>query len=122
MTVNTITATDKLIAELRWVRANGFGVDNEEYAIGLRCVAAPIRDHSGAIIAAASVALPITRANADQLTDALLALVRGTSDISRKLGCDAALLGIPAAVKRSELQLLIEDKLRSWDVLSAVAN
>ena len=121
-TENTITAIDQLILELRWVRANGFGVDNEEYAIGLRCVAVPIRDHTGAIIAAASVAMPITRANADQLTDALLALVRGASDISRKLGCDAALLGLPAGVQRAELRHLIEDKLQGWEVLSAIAN
>jgi IclR family KDG regulon transcriptional repressor len=123
MTGNTITATDQLILELRWVRANGFAVDNEEYAVGLRCVAAPIRDHSGAVIAAASVAMPITRANADQLTDALLALVRATTDISRKLGCDAALLGAPAGAARTELRDLIEDKLQGWDAtLSAIAN
>jgi IclR family KDG regulon transcriptional repressor len=121
-TENTITATDQLILELRWVRANGFAIDNEEFATGLRCVAAPIRDHTGGIIAAASVALPITRANADQMTDALLALVRGTSDISRKLGCDAALLGLPAGAQRDELRHLIEEKLRSWEVLSAIAN
>jgi len=122
MTENTITSPDDLILELRWVRANGFAIDNEEHAIGLRCVAVPIRDHSGAITAAASVALPITRANADQLTDALLALARGASDISRKLGCDAALLGLPAGVQRAELRNLIEDKLRGWEALSAVAN
>jgi DNA-binding IclR family transcriptional regulator len=121
-TGNTITATDQLILELRSVRANGFAVDNEEFATGLRCVASPIRDHTGAIIAAASVALPITRANADQMTDALLALARGTSDISRKLGCDAALLGLPASAQRDELRHLIEEKLRSWEVLSAIAN
>jgi DNA-binding IclR family transcriptional regulator len=121
-TENTITATDQLILELRWVTANGFAVDNEEHASGLRCVATPIRDHTGAIIAAASVALPITRANPEQLTDALLALVRGTSDISRKLGCDAALLPPPSAFQRDELQRLIEEKLAGWQVMSAVAN
>jgi DNA-binding IclR family transcriptional regulator len=121
-TENTITATDQLILELRWVRANGFAIDNEEHAAGLRCVATPIRDHTGAIIAAASVALPITRANPEQLTDALLALVRGTSDISRKLGCDAVLLAPLSALQRDELQHLIEEKLAGWEVMSAVAN
>jgi DNA-binding IclR family transcriptional regulator len=119
----TITATDELILELRWVRANGFAVDNEEHAKGLRCVAAPIRDHSGTIIAAASVALPITRANPDQMTDALLALVRGTTEISRKLGCDSALLGLPVGAQREDLRDLIEAKLQDWETaLSAIAN
>ncbi len=121
-TKNTITTAEDLILELRWVRANGFAVDNEEHARGLRCVAAPIRDHSGAIIAAVSVALPITRASADQMTDALLALVRGTGEISRRLGCDAALLGLPAAGQREEMRSLIQEKLEGWDGLSAIAN
>jgi len=119
-TPNTITTADQLIVELRWVRAKGFAVDNEEHAVGLRCVAAPVRDHTGAIIAAASVALPITRASADQMTDALLALVKGVNDISRKLGCDGALLG--SVGTRAELRLLIEERLESWDLPSAVAN
>lgn len=120
-TGNTITTADQLILELRWVRANGFAVDNEEHATGLRCVAAPIRDHTGAIIAAASVAIPITRADADQMTDALLALVKGANDISRKLGCDTALLG-PTGTQRADLLLLISEKLEGWDLPSAIAN
>jgi IclR family KDG regulon transcriptional repressor len=122
-TENTITAPDQLIMELRWVRAYGFAVDNEEFATGLRCVAVPIRDHSGAIIAAASVAMPITRSGPDKLTDALIALVRGAGEISRKLGCDAALLALPAGSERAELRRLIEDKLQGWEEpLSAIAN
>ncbi len=119
-TPNTITTADQLILELRWVRANGFAVDNEEHATGLRCVAAPIRDHTGAVIAAVSVAMPITRASADQMTDALIALVKGANDISRKLGCDTALMGPVGA--RAELRPLIEDKIDGWDIPSAVAN
>ncbi len=119
-TPNTITTADELILELRWVRANGFAVDNEEHATGLRCVAGTIRDHTGAVIAAVSVALPITRASADQMTDALIALVKGANDISRKLGCDSALLGPVGS--RAELRPLIEEKIDGWDVPSAVAN
>ena len=120
-TGNTITTADQLILELRWVRANGFAIDNEEHATGLRCVAVPIRDHTGAIIASASVAIPITRADADQMTDALLALLKGANDISRNLGCDAALLG-PTGTQRADSRFLIEEKLEGWDSPSAIAN
>jgi DNA-binding IclR family transcriptional regulator len=119
-TGNTITTADQLILELRWVRANGFAIDNEEHATGLRCVAVPIRDHTGAIIASASVAIPITRANADQMTDALLALLKGANDISRNLGCDPALLG--PITQRAESRFLVEEKLEGWDSPSAIAN
>jgi DNA-binding IclR family transcriptional regulator len=121
MTRNTITSPDELISELRWVRAYGFAVDNEEHAVDLRCVAVPIRDHTGGIIAAASVALPITRASAEQMTDALLALTRGATEISRKLGCDPALLDLPPGTRRAELLRLIEDKVGPGEMLSAVA-
>ena len=122
MTPHSITSHDELIFELRWVRLHGFAIDNEEHATDLRCVAMPIRDHSGAVIAAMSVAVPITRASADQMTESLLALIRGTGEVSRKLGCDATLLGMPLGGSRVELRAAIEHKLDAWDPASAIAN
>ncbi len=122
MTEHSITSHDELIFELRWVRLHGFAIDNEEHATDLRCVAMPIRDHSGVVIAAMSVAVPITRASADQMTESLLALIRGTGEVSRKLGCDATLLDMPLGGSRVELRAAIEHKLDAWDPASAIAN
>ena len=121
-TAHSITTADELIAELRWVRAQGFALDNEEHAVDLRCVAMPVRDHSGSVVAAVSVAVPITRGSADQMTDALLALARGARDISRKLGCDATLLTMPMDGNRAELHDVIARKIQGAEALSAIAN
>ena len=110
LTPHTITSAEALIDELRWVRLMGFAVDDQQRALGLRCVAVPIRDHSGSIVAAMSVAVPITRGSADELTDALLAADQGAREISRKLGCDTALLGLKT-VQRADLHELIAERL-----------
>jgi len=47
LTPNTITSKKKLKQELDRIRSNGVAVDNEELSLGLRCVGAPILDHSG---------------------------------------------------------------------------
>jgi DNA-binding IclR family transcriptional regulator len=49
--------------ELKRVRSRGFGYDNEEYVIGCRCVAAPVRDAADRVIAAMSVSVPTPRFN-----------------------------------------------------------
>ena len=54
-TSRTITEPARFRAELRRVQTCGFACDNEEYKPGFRCVAAPIRDVRGRVIAALSV-------------------------------------------------------------------
>ncbi len=54
-TSRTITEPARFRAELRRVQTCGFACDNEEYKPGFRCVAAPIRDARGRVIAALSV-------------------------------------------------------------------
>ena len=46
-TANTIDSLNKLDADLAKTRQRGFAVDNEEFVLGLRCVAAPILDEGG---------------------------------------------------------------------------
>lgn len=60
-TKRTISDPDVLKAELRRIRSAGFGEDREEYVVGCRCVAMPIRNRSGDVIAALSVSIPTPR-------------------------------------------------------------
>ena len=53
-TTRSITNADGFIKELRSVRHLGFSRDDQEYEVGIRCIAAPIRDYRGNIIAAVS--------------------------------------------------------------------
>ena len=61
ITANTITAPADLRQELARIRTNGFAVDNEEHIEGIRCVAAPVRDHSGKVCAALCILGPKNR-------------------------------------------------------------
>jgi DNA-binding IclR family transcriptional regulator len=60
-TAHTITDPQVLRAELASIRQQGYSFDREEIEEGLRCVAAPVRDHSRSVIAGISVAGPSQR-------------------------------------------------------------
>lgn len=55
LTPHTITDRARLRAELETVRRKGYAVDNREYHADMRCVAVPVRDAQGAVVAALSV-------------------------------------------------------------------
>lgn len=78
----SITALASLEAELDKVRQSGLAYDIEELEIGVRCIAAAIRDDTGKLIAGLSLSTPTERFNPD-----LAELVRKTADaISHTLG------------------------------------
>jgi DNA-binding IclR family transcriptional regulator len=58
LTPNTITTVDRMVDELRAIRDRGYAIDDQEREVGVRCIAAPIRDHEGEVVAALSVAGP----------------------------------------------------------------
>ena len=60
-TQNTLTDRASLYRRLRSIRDAGYGTDEEEYTVGVRCVAVPIRDQRGEVIAAMSVSVPVIR-------------------------------------------------------------
>jgi DNA-binding IclR family transcriptional regulator len=57
----TITSPTRLLEELRGTRARGYAVDEQERELGVRCIAAPVRDHRAEVVAAISVAGPSAR-------------------------------------------------------------
>jgi len=85
-TENTICTKEKLIRELETVRINGYAFDNEECEIGVRCVAAPIRDFTGKIIAGISVSGPATRMTDRFIGEKLHLLMESAREVSRCLG------------------------------------
>jgi DNA-binding IclR family transcriptional regulator len=85
-TANTITSPAALLQELASVRAKGYAVDDEEFEVGLRGIAAPIRDHSGEVTAAVSVAAPVQRMSKKSLQTAIPNVVAAADAISRRLG------------------------------------
>jgi DNA-binding IclR family transcriptional regulator len=61
VTPRTIGDRAALRRELARIREQGYAIDDEECSLGLRCVAASIRDHSGEVKAALSIAGPSQR-------------------------------------------------------------
>ena len=85
-TPNTITDKEALKAHLAEVRRRGYALDNEEIIEGLRCVGAPIRDHSGQVVAALSVAGLSVRLGPERIAEVIPAVVEAAAEISHRLG------------------------------------
>jgi IclR family transcriptional regulator, KDG regulon repressor len=66
-TENTASNLQELHAELQRTRKNGFACDLEEHELHIRCIAAPIWDHSGAVNASLSVTGPAVRMSTARL-------------------------------------------------------
>jgi DNA-binding IclR family transcriptional regulator len=88
-TPNTIRNLASLKRELQLIRKRGYGTDNEEYTLGVRCVAAPVRDSSGSVIAAMSVSVPTVR-DAVLRKDGPRLLLESADQLSRALGFQGA--------------------------------
>lgn len=85
-TDNTIDARAILREDLARVRVHGFAFDDEEHAVGLRCVASTLHDELGDPIAAISLSGPRARIT-DQRVEILGRLVRDTAGrITHALG------------------------------------
>jgi IclR family KDG regulon transcriptional repressor len=76
-TRNTIVDPDRIRSELSRVRAQGHALDCEEAIAGLCCVAAPVRDADGSVVAAVSLSAPTARF--ERHADDYLRLVRATA-------------------------------------------
>jgi DNA-binding IclR family transcriptional regulator len=89
-TGRTITTLPQLRKELARIREEGYSVDNEEAMDGLRCVAAPIFDHTGKVVAAFSVAGPATRVTPARVPELARLVTETSRQISYRLGFNAA--------------------------------
>ncbi|HKK50918.1 MAG TPA: IclR family transcriptional regulator [Myxococcota bacterium] len=83
----TIVDPEKLIEHLRAVQLHGYAIDSEEFAAGLCCVAAPVRDGNARVIAALSLSGPSARFSEERLHgEAASAIMTAATGLSRELG------------------------------------
>jgi len=92
LTENTITDKRELEKELDKVREQGFALDREENEKDVRCVAAPIRNYQGEVIAAVSISSPIFRLDKNIQNNLKEALIETSKKISMRLGYNSKLL------------------------------
>lgn len=88
-TPKTMSDPADLRQDLATVRARGYAIDDEELETGLRCVAAPIRDHSGNVVASTSVAGPAQRMTKKALMTFAPDVIAAADAISARLGYQA---------------------------------
>lgn len=85
-TPRTHTTAAALRADLAAIRARGYAVDDIENEPDIRCVAAPIFDHDGAVTSAVSVSAPAGRISPGQVPDLGALVIAAADEISRRLG------------------------------------
>ncbi len=85
-TPKTLSSAEAVLSILPHVREQGYGEDNEEQEEGLRCLAVPVFDRFGRVIAGLSISFPTMRCGADTKSHYVTLLQRSGLAISTRLG------------------------------------
>jgi DNA-binding IclR family transcriptional regulator len=85
-TEKTVTDPEKIRAGLREAAEKGYAVMRAENHIEMGGIAAPVRDHSGAVVAAVGIGIPVFRMNRALVTRCIPSVVRAAAAISEALG------------------------------------
>ncbi|CAB1060762.1 Transcriptional regulator, IclR family [Olavius sp. associated proteobacterium Delta 1] len=85
-TPNTVISKDKLKKELLQIKENGYSIDDEELSVGLRCVGAPLFNHSGQALYAISLSGPSIRMGSKRIEEMQRALKKICQNLSGKMG------------------------------------
>jgi IclR family transcriptional regulator, KDG regulon repressor len=91
-TPSTITSKRKLLEEIRTIQKNGYALDRMESESGVECIAAPIRNHLGDVIAALSISGPQRKINTPQEKQYISQVTEAAAQISLKMGYMASSL------------------------------
>jgi len=85
-TDNTITNKEDLIKELEKIQKQGYAIDNMEHEEGVRCVASPIKDYRGEVIASLSISGPAFRIDNKDVMHIAKRIKEYCNYISEKIG------------------------------------
>ena len=86
MTPSTLTDPAALRADLDRARARGVAFERCESNPDVACVAAPVRDHTGNVIAALSISVPLIRWTSERPGELQKLVIAGAEDLSERLG------------------------------------
>lgn len=85
-TRNTIVTISGVRNECRRVRRMGYAIDREEREEGLKCVAAPVRNHTGAVVASVGILGPAFRLPDRKVPEIAATVVETADAVSMELG------------------------------------
>ncbi len=86
VTPETITDPDELRAQLAETRTHGYASSDAERTPGIRSVAAPVFDHTGAVVGAVGVSVPAIRMDDERAADIGRRTGELAQEVSRVLG------------------------------------
>lgn len=84
LTPNTLVTREALVERLDLIRQQGYALDDEECELGARCVAAPVRDYTGKVVAGISISGPVSRLTKERI-HVIIPVVKETADKISKL-------------------------------------
>ena len=85
-TPKTIVKRDDLLQTLADIAQRDYATDDEESETGLRAIASPVRNHTGAVIAAVGLAAPVQRMNKKVMLTCVPSVIATASAVSARLG------------------------------------
>jgi IclR family transcriptional regulator, KDG regulon repressor len=85
-TPKTIARREAVLEMLDEVRLREHAIDDEESESGLRAIAAPVRNHTGAVIAALGVAAPVQRMSKKVMQSCVPSVIDTANAVSARLG------------------------------------
>lgn len=88
-TAHTLADLVDLQVDLEQIRTRGYSVDDQERNIGMRCIAAPIRNALGEVIAGISVSGPTSRIEPDAVPKLAAAVITAAARVSEAMGASA---------------------------------
>lgn len=86
-TDRTLVEVPGLRASLATVRDQGYAFDDQEYELGMSCLAAPISNRSGRVVASVGASGPTHRMQSQDFDEAVEAVTEAAHRISQALGC-----------------------------------
>lgn len=85
-TPKTLTTRESFLKVMDQVRARGYAFDDEECEVGVKCVAFPIRNYTGRVVASMSVSAPLSRMDRKREAEIIAIMKDASSRASGELG------------------------------------
>jgi len=85
-TEHTIVTPDRLLNAIKLIRRHGYAYDDEEHALGLRCVAAAVYDEYAEPLGAISLAGPLSRLTDERIRALGPLVARTAAEITGRMG------------------------------------
>jgi len=88
-TPRTVATISQLARSCAKIKADGYAVDDQEYVEGVRCLAAPVRDQDGEVIASIGISAPLNRFPRERYATAARDVCETAQEISAILSAES---------------------------------